>query len=198
MKRLALTAVVALAMAGIVATTAASESSSQSIPPTCTAQTFRAFSAKVWDVEHWQRGKPGKNSPAIKAQRRRLKCAPPHHRVAMQRIWHRDQAAFFARRGHCLSGPVFAGLVSEFSGGATADGVHVATEPGIALRSSATLGATFRLRTDAGTDYVTQTDWGPADWTGRTIDITSAEMARMGWVPTDSYGEAKLIPPGCL
>jgi hypothetical protein len=116
----------------------------------------------------------------------------------MLRTWNRKRARYYGRRRHCLSGPVFAGRVSEFSGGATADGVHVATEPGIALRSSAPLGETFRLRTQAGTDYVTQTDWGPASWTGRTLDITSAQMAKMGRVPTDSWGEAKMIPGDCI
>ena len=112
-------------------------------------------------------------------------------------FWRALRSRYYAHRNHCLSGPVFSGRVSEFSGGATADGVHVATEPGIALRSSATLGETFRLRTEAGTDYVTQTDWGPASWTGRAIDITTAQMAKMGWVPTDSWGEAKMIPSDC-
>ena len=115
----------------------------------------------------------------------------------MRHVWRALRSRYYAHRNHCLSGPVFSGRVSEFSGGATADGVHVATEPGIALRSSATLGETFRLRTEAGTDYVTQTDWGPASWTGRAIDITTAQMAKMGWVPTDSWGEAKMIPSDC-
>jgi hypothetical protein len=183
--------VVALALYAFAASAATPDP-----PPTrCTAAAFRPFAAKVWAAP-WQRGAP---APAtIRAKRRRVACAPPGHRRAMVRTWERDRSRYYGRRRHCLSGPVFAGRVSEFSGGATADGVHVATEPGIALRSSATLGETFRLRTEAGTDYVTQTDWGPASWTGRTIDITSAELAKMGWVPTDSWGEAKLIPDDCL
>jgi hypothetical protein len=174
---------------------AASAATSNPTPARCTAAAFRPFAAKVWAAP-WQRGAP---KPAtIRAKRRRVACGPPGHRAAMIRIWKRERGRYYARRAHCLSGPVFAGRVSEFSGGATADGVHVATEPGIALRSSATLGETFRLTTEAGTDYVTQTDWGPATWTGRTIDITSAQMAKMGWAPTDSWGEAKLIPGDCL
>jgi hypothetical protein len=72
-----------------------------------------------------------------------------------------------------------------------------AVTAGIALRSEATLGETFRLRTAAGSDYVTQTDYGPATWTGRTIDITEAEAAILGGVTTDSWGVAKLIPGDC-
>lgn len=164
------------------------------VPERCTAPAFRPFAAKVWTAP-WQRGAP--KSTTIQAKRRRVRCAPPGHRAAMRRIWDRKRGRYYARRGHCLSGRVFAGRVSEFSGGLTAGG-HQATEPGIALRSYTTLGETFRLRTDAGTDYVTQTDWGPADWTGRVIDITSAQMAKMGWVETDSWGEAKLIPGDCI
>jgi hypothetical protein len=172
-----------------------SELSAKPVPDRCTAAAFRPFAAKVWSAS-WQRGAPAEKT--IRAARRRIACAPPGHARAMRHVWSAERASYRVRRAHCLSGPVFAGRVSEFSGGATADGVHVATEPGIALRSSATLGDTFRLRTEAGTSYVTQTDWGPADWTGRTIDITTAQMARMGWVPTDSWGEAKLIPGGCI
>lgn len=171
-----------------------SELAAQPVPERCTAPAFRPFAAKVWTAP-WQRGAP---KPAtIHAKWRRVQCAPPGHRAAMRRIWDRKRASYYARRAHCLSGAVFAGRVSEFSGGLTAGG-YQATEPGIALRSYTTLGETFRLRTHAGIDYVKQTDYGPATWTGRAIDITTAQMARMGRVPTDSWGEAKLIPGDCL
>lgn len=184
-----LAVLVALAASALV-----SGSSAAPVPEHCTAAAFRPFAMKVWDAR-WQRGRP--TTRAIQAKRRRVQCAPPRHRAAMRRIWDRQRARYNARRDHCLSGPVFAGRISEFSGGLTAGG-YQATEPGIALRSSGTLGETFRLTTSAGTDYVTQTDWGPADWTGRVIDITQAQMAVMGWAPTDSWGEAKLIPGNCV
>lgn len=170
------------------------ELAAKPVPTRCTAAAFRPFATKVWSAR-WQRGVPAEK--AIRAKQRRVECAPAAHRAAMRHIWDRQRGRYNARRDHCLSGPVFAGRISEFSGGLTAGG-YQATEPGIALRSSATLGATFRLTTAAGTDYVRQTDWGPADWTGRTIDITQAQMAVMGWAPTDSWGEAKLIPGDCL
>jgi len=172
----------------------AGEAASKPVPERCTASAFKPFATDVWDAR-WQRGRPAQRT--IRAKRARVACARPAHRRAMIRIWERKRSRYYGRRGHCLSGPVFAGRISEFSGGLTAGG-YQATEPGIALRSSATLGKTFRLTTAAGSDYVKQTDWGPADWTGRVIDITTAQMSRMGWAPTDSWGEAKLIPGDCI
>lgn len=170
------------------------ELTAKPVPQHCTAASFRPFAVKVWRAD-WRRGAP--TTHTIQAKWRRVRCAPPGHRVAMRRIWERKRSRYYVRRAHCLSGATFSGRVSEFSGGLTAGG-YQATEPGIALRSYDTLGETFRLRTEAGTDYVTQTDWGPAAWTGRTIDITRAQMAVMGWAPTDSWGEAKLIPGNCF
>lgn len=115
----------------------------------------------------------------------------------MQRTWQKDQARYYAYRHHCRSGPVYAGRVSTFSGGNTADGIHVATEPGIALRREARA-EWFRLRTSNGVDLVQQIDYGPATWTGRVIDITEAEASILGGVVTDTWGEAKLIPGNCL
>lgn len=155
----------------------------------CTARAFKPFAAKVWRAD-WRRGAP--QPTTIQAKRARVRCAPPRHQRAMRHVWRALRSRYYARRNHCLSGPVFAGRISEFSGG------YQATEPGIALRSSMTLGETFRLTTVAGTDYVRQTDWGPASWTGRAIDITTAQMAVMGWAPTDSWGTAKLIPGDCI
>lgn len=189
--RVCITLAVLAALAAIIL---ASSSAADVVPQHCRAESFRPFAAKVWDAR-WQRGAPAEK--AVRAKLRRVECAPPGHRAAMRSIWDRQRARYNARRDHCLSGPVFAGRISEFSGGLTAGG-YQATEPGIAMRSYDTLGETFRLTTAAGTDYVKQTDWGPADWTGRVIDITQAQMAVMGWAPTDSWGEAKLIPGDCV
>lgn len=186
--------IVALAAVLAAVSLVPSSPAAERIPDRCTTAAFRPFAADVWSAR-WQRGAPDPDT--IAAKRARIRCAPEAHRRAMRRIWERKRDRYYGRRDHCLSGPVFAGRISEFSGGLTAGG-YQATEPGIALRSSATLGETFRLTTEAGTDYVKQTDWGPATWTGRVIDITTAQMAVMGWAPTDSWGEAKLIPGDCL
>lgn len=102
MKRFAaLAAVAAFALASLAAT-AAPESTPKStpahhpIPAHCTIDSFRPFSAAVWRPGAWKRGNPPR--AVIEAQRRRLGCAPPHHRAAMQRTWRRDAAAYFRHR----------------------------------------------------------------------------------------------------
>lgn len=182
---------IALAVYGLTA----SGSAAVVVPARCQVPAFRAFASRTWTGRPWQRGAPSAHT--YHAAQRAIGCAPPEQHRVMRALWQRDRERYFAHRHYCLSGPVFAGRISEFSGGRTADGVHTAAEPGIALRSEATLGDTFYLHTKGGTDYVTQTDWGPASWTGREIDITKAEMARIGWARTDSWGEARLIPRGC-
>ena len=106
MKRQALAAAVVFALASVLmtTTTALSESTSetkstlthQPTPTRCTIDGFRPFSSAVWRPNAWRRGAPPQK--VIQAQRRRLACAPPHHRAAMKRTWHRDQAAFYATR----------------------------------------------------------------------------------------------------
>jgi hypothetical protein len=71
---------------------------------TQTVQKFRPFASKVWALEKWERGKPKKGSPAIKAQRKRLKCARSvRHLRAMQRTWKKRQRAFFKHRREQLA-----------------------------------------------------------------------------------------------
>lgn len=118
----------------------------------------------------------------------------------MKHRWRQEKHAYFHRR-HCHSGPVFAGRVSTFGppgegAGLTATGVS-SSEPGIAIYNSATLGATFRVTIGGHSAILTQTDLGPAPWTGRVIDVTGAGAALLGGVVTDSYGEARLLPAGC-
>lgn len=67
-------------------------------PASCTAPTFREFSAAVWALEHWQRGRP--RAAALAQQRRRLRCAPPAHRHAMKLRWRADGDRYFAYRHH--------------------------------------------------------------------------------------------------
>jgi hypothetical protein len=109
MKRLALTAVAVFALAGFWTATATSENnnstskSSAAHKPVlahCRIGPFRAFSAAVWALEHWQRGAPPKT--VIQAQRRRLRCAPPPHRAAMQKTWRSDKSAYNDHRRRML------------------------------------------------------------------------------------------------
>lgn len=98
---------------------------------------------------------------------------------------------------------IFAGKVSTFGppgegAGRTASGASSAA-PGIALRSSATLGRHFCVTLNHGRLHavLTQTDWGPASSTGRTIDITGAGVRRLhgrGHFATDAPGKARLLP----
>jgi hypothetical protein len=66
------------------------------------------------------------------------------------------------------------------------------------MRSYATLGEVFVVTTGGHTAYLRQTDWGPASWTGRAIDITFAGADKLGGVTTDDWGSARLVPSGCL
>jgi hypothetical protein len=93
-----LVAILAIAVASQTIATSAAENAHQSthskppIPARCTVQTFRPFSAAVWRLRAWERGKPP--AKAMQAERRRLGCAPGHHRKAMKRTWRRDRARY--------------------------------------------------------------------------------------------------------
>lgn len=102
MKRIALAATAALALACMCATTAVSQSHHHrsAIPERCKITPFRAFSSHVWSPGHWRRGAPP--AVVIQTQRRRLACAPPGHRRAMQRTWRRDKASFNHHRRKML------------------------------------------------------------------------------------------------
>lgn len=101
MRRLAIAAVAVIALASTWTATAAQDNSTpQSThrppPARCTAEAFRPFSAEVWRLIRWKRGAPEKST--IKAQRRRLKCAPPGHRKKMQKRWRKDKHHYNVRR----------------------------------------------------------------------------------------------------
>lgn len=70
--------------------------SHQPTPITCTVQGLRPFASKVWDIEKWER----KQLPplVLRAYKRRLNCAPPFHKEAMKRVWHRHQEIYFEHR----------------------------------------------------------------------------------------------------
>jgi hypothetical protein len=181
-----------------------------------TAKQFAPFSAKVWNLDRWRRGKP---KPAVfAAYQRKLDCAAgPGHRQAMQNQWSRDRGRYDRHRHHeryCRSGTVVEGRVSYFGGGLMASG-HYTSEPAIALNiapgteggwdNATTRGwlaklQRFRVTIAGHTAVLFLGDLGPAGFTQRAIDVTEGGVAalRLGAVfPTDAIGTAKLIPPGC-
>ncbi len=109
MRRLAITAVVLVAFAGTLSTTAAQTTTGRTAfipapPPQCTAKAFRPFSAAVWDLDQWERGKPPRKT--ILAQRQRLRCAPsPSHRQAMRKTWGADKLRYGRYRALRLVAP---------------------------------------------------------------------------------------------
>lgn len=111
MKRVAITAVAVVAVP-LALTATASISATPNVvaqpqqqhvapPAQCTAKAFRPFSAKVWNLVLWERGKPP--ARVIEAQRRRLACAGPGNLKAMQHRWRKDQDAFFDYRAGKLA-----------------------------------------------------------------------------------------------
>lgn len=189
-------------------------------PPSCghliTASQFRPWASRVWKLERWRRGDPKPST--VVAYHRMLRCAVgPGNRQAMQEDWHRKQRAYFAHRHHeryCRSGRVVSGRVSYFGGGLMASG-HLTSEPAIALNIDAgtesgwdnptTRGwvATlqrFRVTIAGHTAVLFDGDLGPAASTYRAIDVTEGGVAALdlsGAFPTDAFGTARLIPPGC-
>lgn len=93
---------VAIFLTSFVSGAPAEKTVSYKLPASCTVQKLRPFAAKVWDPHKWRRGKPNKNSPVLKAYAKRLGCAPPAHKRAMKRTWHRDQKIFFKHRKNML------------------------------------------------------------------------------------------------
>lgn len=104
MRRLAtIVAVAALALTGTAATATQKTTGSfkkMPVPTQCTAQAFKVFSAKVWRLIYWERGTPKETT--IKAQRRRLACAPPAHLKVMQKTWRRDKSAYNRHRKYMI------------------------------------------------------------------------------------------------
>lgn len=121
---------------------------------------------------------------------RRL-CRPAAGR-AYRRFWYR-------RTHPALTSVRYAGRVS------VDDGTHVAgifTPRCIALRRNVR-NERFLLTVNTRDDVphrtiVQQCDWGPADWTGRAIDIHTPALRAMGiyFQPTDYHGTATLLRGG--
>jgi hypothetical protein len=98
-------------------------------------------------------------------------------------------------------GLVVKGATSTFgwpaeSDGRTADGGST-RRACIALRSHSTLGRLFRLTVGHHHTVVKQCDWGPAQWTGRDIDLTGKAAHKLHLnpyhYPTDKHGVAREI-----
>jgi TP901 family phage tail tape measure protein len=62
----------------------------------------------------------------------------------------------------------------------TADGKHTAADPGFAMRRYDTLGDWFWAQVGGAQGMLQHIDWGPAAWTGRTIDFTKAGLDKVG------------------
>ena len=119
----------------------------------------------------------------------------------MEAAINRKIGAGGGRGGSPVPGGSVRGKVSVFGpptepGGATASGVS-SGEPGIALLQHRTLGKRYRVTVGGHSAILKHTDYGPAAWTGRKIDITGAGAQKMGIspgaFPTDSMGTAQLL-----
>ena len=86
------------------------------------------------------------------------------------------------------------GVLTGDSEGQTADGGTTA-RPCIAIRSDAHLDHWFKVTVRGHTARLLACDWGPAEWTGRAIDITGYGDRALGFspaaYPTDSWGVAR-------
>jgi len=81
---------------------------------------------------------------------------------------------------------------SWFSDTSTASGLSATTTPGIALPSREGLGKMHEVTGPNGQKVMLpQIDIGPAEWTGRGIDISKAALEKLGYTPenfpTDAY-----------
>jgi hypothetical protein len=101
--------------------------------------------------------------------------------------------------GTTLQGKVswFGGPGDSTSGPTTASGLPV-TQPGIAVYTTETLGGYWVVRFPNGrTAVLQQTDFGPAPWTGRVLDVLYSALPAIGYnqlnFPTDSQIAARYL-----
>lgn len=101
--------------------------------------------------------------------------------------------------GQTLRGKVswFGGPNDSMSGPTTASGLPV-TQPGIAIYNSETLRGYWVVRFPNGrTAVLQQTDFGPAPWTGRVVDVLSSALPALGYTegnfPTDAQVVARYL-----
>lgn len=103
---------------------------------------------------------------------------------------------------HRYTGYVVSGKTSTFgaltgdSEGQTADGGST-NRPCIAIRDDSTLGHWFDVTVNGHHARLLHCDWGPAESTGRSIDITGVGDEALGFnpssFPTESEGIAREI-----
>ena len=86
------------------------------------------------------------------------------------------------KRGFQSGGLVVSGKASYEggTGNATADGSHTDEDPGFAIRDDSTLGDWFWATVGGASGLLQHIDWGPASWTGRSIDFTEAGLRKIG------------------
>lgn len=93
-----------MALSGIAWASSSTEKTTKPVPKpvpaSCKAQAFKAFSAKVWDHDKWQRGMP--KAIVLDAYKKRLGCAPPGHKKAMKHRWRTDKKSYFRHRSNEL------------------------------------------------------------------------------------------------
>lgn len=86
------------------------------------------------------------------------------------------------------------GYLTGDSEGGTADGGNT-NRPCIAIRNDSTLGRWFEVTVLGHKARLLHCDWGPAAFTGRSIDITGLGDRALGFspsnYPTDSWGVAR-------
>ena len=91
----------------------------------------------------------------------------------------------------------FGGPNDNMAGPTTATGVSVAV-PGIAVYNTATKGGWWWVRFPNGRAAILQqTDFGPAPWTGRVVDVTYSALPALGYTegsfPTDAEVTARYL-----
>lgn len=101
--------------------------------------------------------------------------------------------------GSALTGKVswFGGPHDPSAGPTTATGISV-THPGIAVYNSTTEGGWWWVRFPNGrTAILQQTDFGPAPWTGRVLDVLYSALPAIGYTeqnfPTDAHITARYL-----
>jgi hypothetical protein len=123
----------------------------------------------------------------------------------------------FVPKRYAGGGVSFSGPVSTFgppgeAAGSTALSGHSSAEPGLSLRipgttwsdgrNRALMGHVFRLVVGGHSANLRDIDLGPADWTGKNIDVTGAGVAALGIpygsFPTGAIGSVTELDAGAV
>jgi hypothetical protein len=105
-KRISVAMVIVAALAGLLGLTGLAPAEPEAkaghlkigpCPVRYTAKEFRAFTADVWRLPRWERGKP--KDATLAAMRHKRRCAEsPSHRAAMRHAWKKAKAAYYQHR----------------------------------------------------------------------------------------------------